>query len=527
MRTNCVQELIRPLGDAGLHAGTMEPITIDFLPVSATMDTVVNVLQKFDPAYDYRDIVAQSRDRNPNQREDDRKPVGWKSVKLDEFIPTQKFLDGLYAQTPQPPEASRWFFRRDFFRLEAYGARVNPTPEFKNFLRLTALLELTHPQVEFWLRDQFNAAFKGSHLENAVIAVEMQDKKFQQTKAAAGQLGHVIPLVVDYWDLCNITVYFRDEQAVRELERWAEPTVIALGQENVPDRLQTTVVLTPIKSRSKQREMWEAWESESIEKAKLEAPRLDPKASVTVLRARLNVEFTPESRTRPLPTLVGMQRALVDALGGELKGVYSADILPDGKYRPQFHRGVTICIIETPGTLWTDVLVKKLKGEMTPFWRGKLFASIQLKGEPHVMRLSDAPPAAPEEEELSQGEIMCELEDHLYRQGHLFIPKVTKDGRPVVWKPTPSAPVTPFDQIIGQVDHTLTIDGRVYRDIRAIFSKKVSPATLYSLLLERRDREFFIYEGTEGVAGFDFYELYDPRRDPYRDSAGGSMPVDS
>ncbi len=33
--------MIRPLGDAGLQAGTMEAITIDYLPVSATMDTVV------------------------------------------------------------------------------------------------------------------------------------------------------------------------------------------------------------------------------------------------------------------------------------------------------------------------------------------------------------------------------------------------------------------------------------------------------------------------------------------------------
>lgn len=515
-----LKTLSRPLGDAGLQAGIMEAITIDYLPVSVTMDTIVEVLQKFDPSYSYRDIAAQSRERNPNHREDDQSAVGWRSIKLDEFIPTQQFLDGLYARNAQPAEANRWFFRRDFFRLEAYGARVNPTPELKKLLHLASLMELTHPQVEFWLRDQFNAAYKGSNLEGAVIAVEMQDKKFPRLTAAAGQLGRVTPVIVDYWDACNITVYYRDEQAVRAVERWSEPTVIALGQDDASDRLLTTVVVMPIKSKDKKRQMWESWEADSIGKAKEEALRCG--GTVSVLRARLDVAYTPEGKASPLPTLVGAQRALVDALGGEMKGVHSADILCDDRHHPQYHRGVTICIIETPGTLWTDVLVSKLRGETSSFWRGKLFASIRLKGEPSVTRLSDAPA---EEEELSKGEIMCELDEHLYRRGPLFIPKITKDGQPVVWSNTPTAPVTPFDQIVGSADQTLTIDDRLYRDCRSIFSKKVSPAALYSLLLETRDREIFIYEGTEGTTSFDFYELHHPSRDPYRDGAA-NMPVD-
>ena len=77
----------------------------------------------------------------------------------------------------------------------------------------------------------------------------------------------------------------------------------------------------------------------------------------------------------------------------------AVDILPDRKLCPQFHRGVTILIIETPCTLWTDVLIRKLKGEVTPFWRQKLLPQSDSRGN----RLSDAPP---EEEELSKGEIM-------------------------------------------------------------------------------------------------------------------------
>ena len=58
----------------------------------------------------------------------------------------------------------------------------------------------------------------------------MQDKKFPQPKAAAGQLGRVTPVIVDYREICNIAVYFRDELAERALERRSEPTVIALGR---------------------------------------------------------------------------------------------------------------------------------------------------------------------------------------------------------------------------------------------------------------------------------------------------------
>ena len=58
----------------------------------------------------------------------------------------------------------------------------------------------------------------------------MQDKKFPQPKAAAGQLGRVTPVIVDYREICNIAVHFRDELAERVLERWSEPTVIALGR---------------------------------------------------------------------------------------------------------------------------------------------------------------------------------------------------------------------------------------------------------------------------------------------------------
>ena len=36
----------------------------------------------------------------------------------------------------------------------------------------------------------------------------MQDKKFSQPKAAAGQLGRVIPVIVDNREICNIAVYF-------------------------------------------------------------------------------------------------------------------------------------------------------------------------------------------------------------------------------------------------------------------------------------------------------------------------------
>ena len=96
----------------------------------------------------------------------------------------------------------------------------------------------------------------------------------------------------------------------------------------------------------------------------------------------------PWEDVHQLPAFAGMQRALIDALCGVPKGVYSVDIPPDRKFCPQFHRGVTILIIETPCTLWTDVLIRKLKGvliiklkgEVTPFWRQNLLPQSDSRG---------------------------------------------------------------------------------------------------------------------------------------------------
>ena len=54
-----LKTLIRPLGD-GLQAGAMKAITMDYLSVSATMDMVVEVLQKFGPTNSYRNIAGQT-----------------------------------------------------------------------------------------------------------------------------------------------------------------------------------------------------------------------------------------------------------------------------------------------------------------------------------------------------------------------------------------------------------------------------------------------------------------------------------
>jgi hypothetical protein len=38
-----------------------------------------------------------------------------------------------------------------------------------------------------------------------------------------------------------------------------------------------------------------------------------------------------------------------------------------------------------------------------------------------------------------------------------------------------------------------------------------------------RDLELYIYEGTDGVADFAFYEIYHPRQDPYRSEQAAVM----
>ena len=122
---------------------------------------------------------------------------------------------------------------------------------------------------------------------------------------------------------------------------------------------------------------------------------------------------------------------------------------------------------------------KKTERRSDSFLAAEPFASIRLKGESPVMRLSDAPP---EEEELSKGEIMESWRITCISRATCSFQKQPKMVN--LWNTTATAPVTPFDQIIGPADHALVIDSRVY--ISTIFSNTVSPAALYSLLLARR-----------------------------------------
>ena len=59
-----LKTLIRPLGNAGLQAGAMKAITMDHLSVSANMDMVVEVLQKFGPTNSYRNIARQTESKS-------------------------------------------------------------------------------------------------------------------------------------------------------------------------------------------------------------------------------------------------------------------------------------------------------------------------------------------------------------------------------------------------------------------------------------------------------------------------------
>ena len=91
---------------------------------------------------------------------------------------------------------------------------------------------------------------------------------------------------------------------------------------------------------------------------------------------------------------------------------------------------------------------KKTERRSDSFLAAESFASIRLKGESPVMRLSDAPP---EEEELSKGEIMESWRITCISRATCSFQKQPKMVN--LWNTTATAPVTPFDQIIRPADH--------------------------------------------------------------------------
>jgi hypothetical protein len=505
-----VKTLRRPLGDAGLQKESAETITIDFIQSGADMEYVLKILKLIEPELNDRSIIANGHLRPANFRENG-KPVHWHSAKIEEFAATEKLLDVISGRTDPPTAMKAWFFRRDF--TDSFGTRMSSSIEMGKFLQVASLLGLTRPQVEFILMDSLNHLWRATSLENTVTAVVLADLKYPRSTSGSGQLGRVTPFAMDYSELNRIDVYFRNAQAVDNLRALSEPITLLLGGDHGEDALQATVTLVPIKSQQQRTALWESWEQETIDEAKSAAKADSPATEVVIVRARLDVSYTAAYKTGKKLSLAGLQRALAEALGGVPTGLHSVAIRTCDQYRARFDLGVTICLHETPGTVWTRVLTNRLQSKDAQYLEGKVFASIRTKGEVTVARLSEASPA--EEDELSIGEVTRELKKWLLDNGPLFIPKITTSRGLVEWEATGDAQQTALDQILGPVDRILKIDERSYRDVRTIFSGKVTSSILFPALLRMRDLEIYIYEGSAGVADFAFYEIYHPRKDPY------------
>jgi hypothetical protein len=511
-----LKTLRRPLGDEGMQKGIAETITIDFIHSGADMEFVAPILLLMDPELNRRRIVSNSNLRPPNFRENGT-PVNWHSAKIEEFLPTDKILDVINGRTDPPTAAKDWFFRRDF--KDSFGARMSTSIEMGKFLQVASLMGMTRPQVEFMLKDALNESFRGLSLENTVTAVVMADLKFPRGNSGNGQLGRVTPYAMDYSDLNRIDVYFRSAQAVENLRAISAPITLTLGGDH-DNSLRATVNLVPIKSQQQRAELWESWELETIDEAKAAARADSLETEVVVVRAKLDVSYAAAYKAGKKLTLAGLQKALAEALGGVPTGIHSVAIRTCDQYRARFDLGVTICLHETPGTVWTRVLTNRLQGKKEQCLEGKVFASIRTKGEVTIERVSEASPAG---EELCLGAVTGELKNWLLHTGPLFIPKVTTTRELVVWEATSDDQQTALDQILGPVDTILKIEDRSYHDVRTIFSGKVTSSTLFLALLRMRDLELYIYEGTDGVADFAFYEIYHPRQDPYRSEQAAVM----
>ena len=513
-----LKTLQRPLGDEGMQKGTAETITIDFIHSGADMEFIVPILQLIEPDLSSRSIIMNSHLRPANFRENG-KAVNWRSAKIDEFTPTDKMLDVINGRTDPPAAAKEWFFRRDF--KDSFGARMSTSIEMGKLLHVASLMRLTRPQVEFMIKDTLNQSWQGTSLQNSVTAVVVADLKYPKGNSGSGQLGRVTPYAMDYSELNRIDVYFRDAQAVNNLRAFSAPITLTLGVDHGNDALQATVTLVPIKSQQQRTALWESWEMETIDEAKSAAKADSLVTEVVVVRAKLDVSYTATYKAGKKLSLGGLQKALAEALGGVPTGIHSVAIRTCDQYKARFDLGVTVCLHETPGTVWTRVLTNRLQSKDAQYLEGKVFASIRTKGEVTIARLSEASPA--EEDELSIGEVTRELKRWLLDYGPLFIPKVTTTRELVVWEATSDTQITALDQILGPVDKQLKIEDRSYCDVRTVFSGKVTSSTLFPALLQMRDLEIYIYEGSAGVADFDFYEMYHPRQDPYRSEQAATM----
>ena len=89
-------------------------------------------------------------------------------------------------------------------------------------------------------------------------------------------------------------------------------------------------------------------------------------------------------------SLAELRTAIVDAVGGEIRGIHSALISTDERYFPRFDNGVSFRVLERSNTVWAKTLVERLSSEGTQYLRGDVFASIRLKGAAQVVNLSGA-----------------------------------------------------------------------------------------------------------------------------------------
>ena len=71
------------------------------------------------------------------------------------------------------------------------------------------------------------------------------------------------------------------------------------------------------------------------------------------------------------------------------------------------------------------------------------------------------------------------------------------------------------------------MDGRVFRDLRSLFNGSVTSEVLFTALGQMRGRDLFMYGGLiDDDTKIEFWGMFHPLRDPYRDLPANPMNVD-
>jgi hypothetical protein len=446
-------------GDSGFQEGIKENLIIEFVQNGVDNIMVADVLRMIDIDYDPLQIIEHAIVRYPIIT--DGQISSWKSVRINDFPPSSKFIAFINREVECPPAARSWFFRRDRKRMEelGYAAKVVNTPMLRGLMSAAYWSGLTRPQAEYLICKAVQETFLDSAL--TVIAASIDDLKF--VPPANGNIGRRVPQSIPFKDGA-VKIYFTDRLDSRS-EYFTKPCPIVLSLGVGPAALQATLALQPIESREAKVALIQQRVRSNDKLALDVADAALPAMEVFIVEAQLEMVVTKQtSAERKRLTVAEKELVLAEALGGEKRSILSVTACPNLPVR--------IRVADRAGSsVWRDALLQCLTSDEGRSIPGGHFVSIRAKrGDVRVVRLlrNSSDGEAVELNPLRPQDIEDRICNFVFRQKPLFLYGTTLDGNSIVWDDSSDAPPTPLEDL-GPMGPIISSEGLIFTDIRQIF----------------------------------------------------------